>query len=135
MQTIPLDFRLALHEPRGTYEWSTVLLARAHRDGTLELLTAAWETVLGYGRRELSGKTLGQLMTAGMPAAAAAVAAILDPANTHPLVLTLRCRSGEAKCLKLQRRYDDYARQMYIVAEEAPLYPFKQEKAPLARGL
>jgi hypothetical protein len=39
----PDDFRLAVRtNPGDTYEWSKVLLARAHFDGTLELLTAAW---------------------------------------------------------------------------------------------
>ena len=33
-------------------EWSQVLLAKANLHGKLELLTAAWETVLGYGRQE-----------------------------------------------------------------------------------
>src|SRR6266850_7818909 len=78
MKTIPLtqpssyptDFTLAMHvSPGDTYEWSRVLLARAHFNGTLELLTAAWERVLGYGRQEFAGKTLRQLMGSGKPAA------------------------------------------------------------------
>src|SRR5205823_3811890 len=61
--SLPVDFTLAVHvSPGDTYEWSKVLLARAHFNGTLELLTAAWERVLGYGRQEFTGKTLRQLM-------------------------------------------------------------------------
>jgi hypothetical protein len=119
MQTIPRDFILAVHvSPGDTYEWSKVLLARAHLNGRLELLTAAWARVLGYGQNEFSGKTLGQLMTAGKQAVVATVAAILDQANMGPVHVTLRCRRGEEKSFTLHRRYDPYAPQMYIVAEE-----------------
>ena len=121
MQTIPRDFILASHvTPGDTYEWSTVLLARAHWDGRFELLTAAWGRMLGYGRNDFSGKTLGELMAAGKQAAAATVAAILDQTNMDPVDVTLRCRGGEGKSFTLHRRYDPYAPQMYIVAEEVP---------------
>ena len=118
MQTIPRDFKLAVHaSPGDTYEWSEVLLARAHCDGTLELLTAAWGRMLGYGRYEFSGKTLGHLMHSG-ERLAATVAAILDDANMDPVDVTLRCRRGETKTLRLHRRYDAHTPQMFIFAEE-----------------
>jgi hypothetical protein len=113
----PTDFTLAVHVTAGdTYEWSKVLLARAGFNGTLELLTAAWERVLGYGRHEFAGKTLGKLMRSGRPAAV--VAAILDEHNMNPVDLTLRCRGGGAKRFKLHRRFDAYIHKMFIVAEE-----------------
>ena len=66
-----MDLKLAVRvNPGDTFEWSKILLARANFNGTLELLTAAWERVLGYGRRELEGKTLGQLMGSSRTAAA-----------------------------------------------------------------
>ena len=115
----PVDLALAVHvSPGDTYEWSKVLLARANADGTLELLTAAWERVLGYGRQEFTGKTLRQLMRSSREAAARTVAAILDAQNMDPVDLTVRSRGGEAKCLRLHRRYDAYTRKMFIVAEE-----------------
>jgi hypothetical protein len=130
MKTIPLtkppsrpvvDFRLAMHvSPGDNYEWSNVLLARANFTGTLELLTAAWERALGYGRAEFEGKTLCQLMWSSKTAAAGAVAAILDERNAAPVDLTVRCRGGEAKCFRLHRRLDEYAHKMFIVAEEIP---------------
>jgi hypothetical protein len=125
MKTIPLtqpssyptDFTLAMHvSPGDTYEWSRVLLARAHFNGTLELLTAAWERVLGYGRQEFAGKTLRQLMRSGKPAAT--VAAILDHQNMEPVDLTVSCRDGKPKRLRLHRRFDQYEHKMFIVAEE-----------------
>jgi hypothetical protein len=113
----PTDFTLAVHvTPGDTYEWSKVLLARASLNGTLELLTAAWERVLGYGRQEFTGKTLGKLMRSGRPAAV--VAAILDEHNMDPVDLTLRCRGGGAKRFRLHRRFDAYMHKMFIVAEE-----------------
>jgi hypothetical protein len=121
MHTIPRDFILAVNATHGdTYEWSRVLLARAHLDGRLELLTAAWGRVLGYGHGEFSGKTLGEFMTAGKSAAPGIVAAILDPDNMDPVEVTLSCRRGEAKPFRLHRRYDPYTPQMFIVAEEVP---------------
>ena len=117
----PADFTLAVHvSPGDTYEWSKVLLARAHSNGTLELMTAAWELVLGYGRREFEGKTLSQLMGSTRTEAADVVVAILDERNMDPVELTLRSRSGEAKRLRLHRRLDAYTDRMFIVAEETP---------------
>src|SRR5690349_5328042 len=113
----PRDFRLAVHvSPGDTYEWSKVLLARASINGTFELLTAAWERLLGYGRQEFTGKTLGKLMKSGK--AAATVAAILDHRNMDPVELTVRCRDGRPKRLRLHRRFDEYGNKMFIVAEE-----------------
>jgi PAS domain S-box-containing protein len=113
----PRDFTLAVHvNPGDTYEWSQVLLARASTNGTFELLTAAWERLLGYGRRELSGKTLGKLMNPSK--AATTVAAILDHENMNPVEVTVRCRDGQPKRLRLHRRFDEYGNKMFIVAEE-----------------
>jgi len=116
----PGDFALIAHvAPGDTYEWSKVLLARAHFNGTLELLTAAWELALGYGRHEFHGKTLCHLMGSDKTAAADAVVAILDVQNMAPVDLTVRSRSGEAKRLTLHRRLDAYGDKIFIVAEEA----------------
>jgi hypothetical protein len=121
MKTIPMDLKLAVHVTAGdTYEWSKVLLARANFNGTLELLTAAWEKVLGYGRHEFEGKTLCQLMGSSKTAAADVVVAILDERNTDPVDLTVRSRDGEAKRLRLHRRFDEYGNRVFIVAEEDP---------------
>jgi hypothetical protein len=117
--TCPLDLKLAMHvTPGDTYEWSKVLLARAKFDGTMQLLTAAWENALGFGRRELADKTLGELMRSARPEAV--VAAILDESHCAPVDLTLRCASGAAKRFRFHRRVDDYLRQVFIVAEQKP---------------
>ena len=99
---------------------SKVLLATADFDGTLQLLTSGWERVLGYGREELRGKTLVNLMWSDRRGAAAAVAAILDRLNMAPVEIRLLCRNGLAKCFKLHRHYDKHEHMMYIVADEMP---------------
>jgi len=112
------DLTLAVRvSPGDTYVWSKLLLARATFHGTLELLTAAWESVLGYGPEELKGKTLCQLMRPNETSASDAVAAILDERNMDPVEMTLRCRDGAAKRFRLHRRFDEYLRAMFILAE------------------
>jgi len=125
----PRDFRLAVAARRGlTYHRSDVLLAKACFDGTLELLTAAWQRLLGYGHREFSGKTLRQIMEPGK-SVAAVVAAVFDERNPAPVELKLRCNDGQCKCLKLHRRFDPYERTVFIVAEET----LEQPSAPPAQ--
>jgi PAS domain-containing protein len=117
----PIDFRLVLHKNLSdSYELSKVLLAKAGFDGTLQLLTSAWERVLGYGREEFKGKTLLHLLWSNQRSAAAAAAAILDERNMGPVDLRVRCRNGRGKCLTLHRLYDKDEHVMYIVAEETP---------------
>ena len=117
----PADLRLILHDNLSdSYELSKVLLAKAGFDGTLELLTASWEHVLGYSRRELDGKTLFQLMWSDRRSAANAVTAILDTLDMRPVILRLRCRDGLAKGFRLHRLHDRLEQRVYIVAEEAP---------------
>jgi uncharacterized protein YjbJ (UPF0337 family) len=115
----PQDFNLAVHVT-DIYQRSKVLLARAHFDGTLQLLTAAWEKALGYAPQEFEGKTLCQLMGLGENAAADVVVAILDEQTMDPVDLTVRTRAGEAKYLRFHRRLDGYERTIFIVAEQDP---------------
>lgn len=110
-----------LLNPEDSYEWTSLLLARTGPDGTLELLTTAWERLLGYGRRELEGKALSDLMAADRGAAgpsARAVAAIFDERSMASVDLTLRCRGGERKSLRLHRRLHASAHTIYIVGED-----------------
>jgi hypothetical protein len=119
VSTPPADFTLTVHVTAGdTFEWSKVLLAKAHGDGTLMLLTAAWERFLGYGRREFEGKTLRQLTGSSASAVAGMVVAILDRRDMQPVDVALRSRAGEAKGLRLHRRLDPHTGRIFIVAEE-----------------
>jgi len=119
----PRDFQLAIPQRRGlTYDRSNLLLAKACLDGTLELLTAAWKRLLGYGHHEFTGKTLDQIMEPGKPVATV-IAAIFDERNPAPVELRVRSRDGQCKCLKLHRWFDSDERTglaVFIVAEETP---------------
>lgn len=118
MTDVKLSVRVHLEDG---YEWTTLLLAKANSDGTLELLTRAWERLLGYGRRELDGKALRELMAAERSAdgrIARAVAAIFDERSMDSVDLTLRCRGGARKPLRLHRRVRPSAHTIYIVGED-----------------
>ena len=87
----PTDLRVVLHDKLSdSYELSKVLLAKADLKGTLQLLTAAWERLLGYGREEFKGKTLLHFMWSNPRSAAAAAAALLDDEDLGPVRLRLR---------------------------------------------
>ena len=116
----PPDFRLEPHQSLpDSYEMSQVLLARARFDGTLQLLTAGWERVLGYRRGELDGRTLLQLMWANRRSTAAAVVtALLDTSAAHPLDVTLRCKDERNKYFRFHRRFDPHGESIFLVADE-----------------
>jgi hypothetical protein len=114
----PDDLQVKILVMGHTYEWSNILLAKVRFSGTLELMTSAWERLLGYARHEFAGKTLRQLMGVEERIPIAAVAAILDEWNPLPVNLNVCCRSGEVKSLRLHRRFDPAERAVYILAEE-----------------
>ena len=115
------DLRVVLHDKLpDSYELSKVLLAKADVDGTLQLLTSAWERLLGYGPEEFKGKTLLHFMWCNPRSAAAAASALLDQHDMGPVRLRLRCRDGRGMSFTLHRLYDKDERMMYVVAEEAP---------------
>lgn len=108
------------------YERSRVLLARANSDGTIELLTHAWERLLGYGRRGLNGKALGALMAAERRLdrrEERVVAALFERASAATVDVTLRCRGGRRQSLTLHRRLDGATGAIYIVGEESAVHP------------
>lgn len=76
--------------------------------------------MLGCGREELRGKTLRDLLWSNHCRAADAVAAILERVRMTSVELRVRCKNGQAKRLRLHRRYDKHERMMYIVADDPP---------------
>jgi PAS domain-containing protein len=98
---------------------SRLMLARVRRSGSFELLAAgAWASALGYLPAELSGKSLRQLMTLEHRAAAAALAALLDEEDVHPVEVTLRCKDERRKRFRFYRRFDAYDQSVFLVADE-----------------
>ena len=116
---LPEDFRFVPAKRRGrTYARSGVLLARAHFDGQLELLTVAWETLVSSTGPGFATHTLRSLMGVPLPESASAVAAILDRRDPAPVDLTVRDYFGGERRLRLHRRFEADGPSVYIVAEE-----------------
>jgi hypothetical protein len=113
----PDDLQVKVLVMGHTYEWSNILLAKV-RSGTFELMTSAWESLLGYARHEFAEKTLRQLMGLEERIPIAAIDAILDERNPAPVDLKLFSRNGQLKSLRLHRRFDPAERAVYILAEE-----------------
>ncbi len=96
------------------------MLARVRPTGTFELLSAAaWARVLGYPPEELNGTSLRDLMQLEKPFAEEIVAALLDESDVQaPLEVTLRCKNERRKRVRLYRRFDDYEKAVFVLAEE-----------------
>ena len=107
------------------YERSRMLLATANSDGTIELLTHAWEPLLGYGRRELEGKALGVLVAAERRLDCGReriVAALFERGSAASVDVTLRCQGGRRQSLTLHRRLDGATGTIYIVGEKSAVH-------------
>lgn len=92
------DLELArLASPDVTYEWAKLLLARAHFNGSLATLDAAWQRVVAYGCG--------------------------DSRVTEPAELVIRCtdalKPAPSRRLRLHRRFDRHGEKIFVVAEEA----------------
>lgn len=92
------DLELArLASPYVTYEWAKLLLARAHFNGSLATLDAAWQRVAAYGCG--------------------------DSRVSEPVELMIRCTDapgpGPSRRLRLHRRFDRHGQKIFIVADEA----------------
>jgi hypothetical protein len=121
------DLKLVLcRKPGRTAAQSQVMMARLRPGGIFELLTSgAWARALGYLPEELSGKSLRELLPLEKPAAGAVVAALLDPADTGPLDITLRCKDERRKFFRFHRRFDPHGQSIFLVADELPARPLK----------
>src|SRR5688572_28478243 len=97
----PDDLQVKVLVMGNTYEWSNLLLAKVRFSGTFELMTSAWERLLGYAGHEFAGKTLRQIMGLGERIPVTAIAAILDERNPAPVDLKLFSRNGQLKSLRL----------------------------------
>lgn len=92
-----------------SFRASDVCLACLHAGGRLELLTGAWESILGYERRELDGRPLHTLLSHGSDT----VRRLLDPGEPDPVLIEVMARGG-ARTLEVHRRLDDYEPSLYL---------------------
>ena len=110
------------------YLQSDLCLARLDPRGWFLLLSAAWESALGFPRDELNGRALLELLPpVHNPASEAAMRNILNPAEADPLTLELRRKDGSLQQMRWYRRFDPYDASLFIVADatalKAPQYP------------
>jgi hypothetical protein len=110
--------------PFRTHE---VCLACLHGDARLELLTGAWESVLGFEPAELEGRRLCGLLAGDRDAARAALRRLLDPLQPEPVLIDVRMKDGAVRSLCIYRHFDPYEPSLYFACE-----PFEDEP-PMSR--
>lgn len=107
-----------LGQPLGSYrECSRLFLARMDESGALTLLSAAWERVLGYSRKELGAMSLADLTHAEDRRARPRLSEQRAGADWHPVSWTLRRRDGRALRCRWHRRLDPYDGSVFVVGE------------------
>lgn len=94
-----------------------VCLARLHADGCFELLSGAWQGLLGFEPAELDGRALLELLALDPPSGRRLIGRLVDPEETGPMRLELRCKDGRSLPMQWHRRFDAYDRSLYIAAE------------------
>ena len=101
------------------------MLARVHRGGLFELLTAAsWTRALGYLPEELARKSLRDLMP-DRRSAGKVIAALVDEEDVQPLEVTLQCKDRRRKRFRLYRRFDPYDEAVFVVADDVSDGPLR----------
>jgi hypothetical protein len=105
--------------PYPHYSSDCICLAVLRPDGFLELLSPAWESLLGFSRRELDGRQLFAMFPPAAGSPRALLRRIVDPAAPDPVRVDLCQRSGAPRPLVWHRRFDDYDSTLFIVGEAA----------------
>jgi PAS domain S-box-containing protein len=119
---------IARRKPCPAYGGLDLLLARFGRAGSFEILSAAWERVLGYGRAELDGRPLLGLIQLPRRSAHRLVLMLLDESEPCPIAFSLTRKDGTEVQLQWYRRFDAYDESVFIAGD-----PLAGD--PLAGGL
>jgi hypothetical protein len=101
----------------GPMRPSEVCLACLHADARFELLTGAWDALLGYPHGELEGCTLAQLLAGGPAGAAASLRRLLDRTLADPVRVDVRLRNGAVRPVLVYRRFEESAPSVYFACE------------------
>ena len=115
------DIVISCRLPFRTHE---VCLACLHGDARLELLTGAWESVLGLNQAELDGRRLYSLLAGDRDAA---LGRLLDPLAPEPVLMDVRMKDGAVRSLGIYRHFDPYEPSLYFACE-----PF-ENSPPMSR--
>lgn len=108
------DVVIVCSKPFSAYAGLDVLLARIHADGRFEVLSAAWEKILGFRCEELHGSSLFGLLPFDEASARKLLRRITDPTEPEPLVFEVRCKSAAPLRMRWHRRFDPYADAVFI---------------------
>jgi hypothetical protein len=111
------DVIVVCRKPFSVYAGLDILLARIHGDGRFEVLSAAWEGVLGFRCDELNGSSLFALLPFDEASARALLRRITDPAEPEPMVFEVRCKGAAPVRMRWHRRFDQYANAMFIAGQ------------------
>jgi len=113
---------------RVPFRTREVCLACLHCDGRLELLTGAWESLLGFRQAELDGRSLYSLLAGERGAGRIAVQRLLDPLGPEPVLMDVRRKDGAVRGLRIYRHFDLYEPSLYFACE-----PFEDGGPPMSR--
>jgi PAS domain-containing protein len=94
-----------------------VCLACLRADGRLELLSGAWESMLGFPPGGLDGRSLYSLLGIERHSARAALRRLLDHAQPDPVALLMRGGDGMMRTLHVHRLFDEYEPSLYLACE------------------
>lgn len=108
---------IACRKPYPAYERLDLLLARFGRTGRFEVLSAAWERVLGYGRAELDGRPLFELIVLPRRSARRLILMLLDESEPCPIAFSLSRKDGTQVPLQWYRRFDAYDARVFIAGD------------------
>lgn len=107
------DIVVRCRHPYPPYRRSGICLACLHLDGRFELLSDAWDRLLGFAPGELDGRSLYSLLPSGR-AGKRALRRLIDLREPEPLSLELRCKDTSAIALQLYRRFDPYDGSIFV---------------------
>ena len=108
--------------PYPWYVRSDVFLARLTPVGALQLLSSAWESLLGYAQGELNGRRLLDTLPPTRRALGeAALRHLLSPQDADPVAIELARRDGTMLCMYCHRRFDPYDATLFIAGEPAAI--------------
>lgn len=96
---------------------SELCLACLHADGRLELLSGAWERVLGHGHDELQGRSFYSLLDADDARARSRLQALLDRRRPDPVRLDVLRKGGGRRTLQVYRLFDEYEPSLYLACD------------------
>ena len=116
--------------PYGRY---AVCLACLYRDGRFELLSGAWESMLGFTPGELDGRRFASLVARGR-SGRAVLRRIVDEREPDPLHLELRCKNGASLPLAVYRRFDAYDGSVFIAGTPENGFMAPPSRAPRDRA-